>query len=87
MAAVEPVLLTRRLALRRFTAADVGNLLELDGDPAVMRFIQRTTKSCAEVGRHPAAGVARSPNPRAGGPGNAGVSRCLPDTTCVASSR
>ena len=30
---MEPVLLTRRLALRRFTAADVGNLLELDGDP------------------------------------------------------
>lgn len=46
---MEPVLLTRRLALRRFTAADVGNLLALDGDPAVMRFIEKTTKSRAEV--------------------------------------
>jgi RimJ/RimL family protein N-acetyltransferase len=46
---VEPVLLTRRLALRRFTAADVGNLLELDGDPAVIRFIDKATKSRAEI--------------------------------------
>ena len=46
---VEPVLLTRRLALRRFAAADVGNLLDLDGDPEVMRFIDRKTKSRAEV--------------------------------------
>lgn len=44
-----PVLLTRRLALRQFTAADVGNLLELDGDPAVMRFIDKATKSRAEI--------------------------------------
>jgi RimJ/RimL family protein N-acetyltransferase len=46
---VEPVLLTRRLALRQFTAADVGNLLELDGDPAVMRYITKQTKSRAEI--------------------------------------
>jgi len=46
---VEPVLLTRRLALRQFTAADVGNLLELDADPAVMRFIDKATKSRAEI--------------------------------------
>jgi RimJ/RimL family protein N-acetyltransferase len=46
---VEPVLLTTRLALRRFTAADAGQLLELDGDPAVMRYLEPRTKSLAEV--------------------------------------
>lgn len=46
---VEPVLVTERLVLRRFTAADVDGLLELDGDPAVMRFISRKTKSRAEI--------------------------------------
>src|SRR5262249_6354058 len=46
---VEPVLLTTRLALRRFTAADAGRLLELDGDPAVMRYLEPRTKSLAEV--------------------------------------
>ena len=30
---------TERLFLRRFTTADVDNLVELDGDPEVMRFI------------------------------------------------
>lgn len=30
---------TERLILRRFTEADVDNLVELDSDPAVMRFI------------------------------------------------
>ena len=30
---------THRLLLRRFTMADVDNLVELDGDPEVMRFI------------------------------------------------
>jgi len=30
---------TKRLVLRRFTAADIDNLVELDGDPDVMRFI------------------------------------------------
>lgn len=30
---------TERLVLRRFTAADVDNLVDLDGDPDVMRFI------------------------------------------------
>ena len=30
---------TKRLVLRRFTKDDVENLLELDGDPDVMRFI------------------------------------------------
>jgi RimJ/RimL family protein N-acetyltransferase len=46
---VEPVLLTRRLALRRFTAADAGHLLELDGDPVVMRYLEPRAKSLAEV--------------------------------------
>jgi RimJ/RimL family protein N-acetyltransferase len=45
---VEPVLVTERLVLRQFTAADVDCLLELDGDPAVMRFIS-TTKLRAEI--------------------------------------
>jgi RimJ/RimL family protein N-acetyltransferase len=49
MQRVEHVLLTRRLALRRFTVADVGNLLALDGDPDVMRFIGRTANSRAEI--------------------------------------
>lgn len=43
------MLLTRRLALRQFTAADAGHLLELDGDPAVMRYLEPRTKSLAEV--------------------------------------
>jgi hypothetical protein len=43
------VLLTGRLALRRFTAADAGHLLELDGDPAVMRCLESRTKSLAEM--------------------------------------
>jgi RimJ/RimL family protein N-acetyltransferase len=30
---------TERLVLRRFTGADVDHLVELDGDPEVMRFI------------------------------------------------
>jgi RimJ/RimL family protein N-acetyltransferase len=30
---------TERLVLRRFTAADVNNLVELDSDPEVMRFL------------------------------------------------
>ena len=42
-------MLTHRLALRQFTAADVGNLLELDADPAVMRYITNQTKSRAEI--------------------------------------
>jgi len=41
--------MTERLVLRQFTAADVDSLLELDGDPAVMRFITRKTKSRAEI--------------------------------------
>jgi RimJ/RimL family protein N-acetyltransferase len=46
---VEPVLVTERLVLRRFTAADVDGLLELDGDPAVMRFLNTKTRSRAEI--------------------------------------
>ena len=30
---------TDRLVLRRFTEADVDNLVELDADPRVMRFL------------------------------------------------
>jgi RimJ/RimL family protein N-acetyltransferase len=36
---VQVFLETDRLLLRRFTEADVDNLVELDSDPEVMRFI------------------------------------------------
>jgi RimJ/RimL family protein N-acetyltransferase len=36
---VQVFLETDRLVLRRFTEADVDNLVELDGDPAVMRYL------------------------------------------------
>jgi RimJ/RimL family protein N-acetyltransferase len=36
---VEVLLETDRLVLRRFTEADVDNLVELDADPQVMRYI------------------------------------------------
>ena len=42
-------MLTERLALRRFTRADAPNLLSLDGDPLVMRYLEGTTKSLAQV--------------------------------------
>jgi RimJ/RimL family protein N-acetyltransferase len=41
--------LTERLALRRFTPADAANLLSLDGDPLVMRYLEDSTKSLAQV--------------------------------------
>jgi RimJ/RimL family protein N-acetyltransferase len=41
--------LTERLALRRFTPADAANLLTLDGDPLVMRFLEGSTKSLAQI--------------------------------------
>jgi RimJ/RimL family protein N-acetyltransferase len=43
-----PVLLTERLALRRFTEAGAGNLAELGSDPAVMRYLG-PVQSRAEV--------------------------------------
>jgi RimJ/RimL family protein N-acetyltransferase len=46
---MEPVLVTARLVLRPFTAADVDGLLALDGDPEVMRFLDRHVKTRAEV--------------------------------------
>lgn len=46
---MERVLLTARLRLRRFTPDDVDGLLALDGDPAVMRFIDSRIKSRAEI--------------------------------------
>ena len=42
-------MLTERLALRRFTTADAANLLSLDGDPQVMRFLTGTTRSLAQI--------------------------------------
>jgi RimJ/RimL family protein N-acetyltransferase len=51
MPRVKPVVMTARLALRQFTAADVDNLAALDGDPAVLRFISRDTRSRADVER------------------------------------
>jgi RimJ/RimL family protein N-acetyltransferase len=40
---------TERLALRRFTPADAADLLSLDGDPLVMRFLTGATRSLAQV--------------------------------------
>ena len=42
---------TERLLLRQFTAADVGNLVMLDGDPEVMRFLNGGTPTPIEVVR------------------------------------
>jgi RimJ/RimL family protein N-acetyltransferase len=46
---VEEDLLTRRLALRRLTAADAESLLALDADPQVMRFLDSKLKTLAEI--------------------------------------
>lgn len=40
---------TERMALRRFTEADVDNLVALDGDPAVMRFLNGGKPTPREV--------------------------------------
>jgi len=40
---------TERLALRRFTPADAADLLSLDGDPLVMRFLTGATRSPAQI--------------------------------------
>jgi RimJ/RimL family protein N-acetyltransferase len=42
-------LVTGRLVLRRFTRDDVGGLLALDGDPAVMRFLDSRLKARADI--------------------------------------
>jgi RimJ/RimL family protein N-acetyltransferase len=46
---VERGLETERLVLRRFTPADVGNLLALDGDPEVMRYLEPRVKTRAQI--------------------------------------
>ena len=43
---------TDRLVLRRFTAADVDNLVELDGDPEVMRFVNGGRPTSREAIEH-----------------------------------
>ena len=43
---------TERLLLRRFTAADVDNLVDLDSDPKVMRFLTGGTPTSREVIEH-----------------------------------
>lgn len=43
------LLKTERLILRRFTADDAGHLFELDGDPAVMRFLSGGVPTPREV--------------------------------------
>ena len=40
---------TERLRLRRFTAADVDNLVELDGDPEVMRYLTNGKPTARET--------------------------------------
>ena len=43
---------TGRMVLRRFTDADVDNLVELDGDPAVMRYLSGGKPTPREVIQH-----------------------------------
>ncbi len=43
---------TERLVLRRFTEADVDNLLELDSDPEVMRFLTGGKPTPRDVIQH-----------------------------------
>src|ERR687894_1796476 len=45
-------LITERLALRRFTEADLDNLFDLDGDPEVMRFLTGGKPTPREVIRN-----------------------------------
>jgi RimJ/RimL family protein N-acetyltransferase len=40
---------TERLRLRRFTAADVDNLVELDSDPEVMRYLTNGKPTARET--------------------------------------
>jgi len=42
-------MLTERMALRRMTGADAANLVSLDGDPLVMRFLDREIRTLAEI--------------------------------------
>jgi RimJ/RimL family protein N-acetyltransferase len=49
---VDVFLETERLILRRFTAADVDNLVELDSDPDVMRYISGGTPTAREKIEH-----------------------------------
>jgi len=46
---VEPGLETGRLVLRRVTAADADNLLALDGDPEVMRYLEPRVRTRAQI--------------------------------------
>jgi RimJ/RimL family protein N-acetyltransferase len=46
---VEVFLETDRMVLRRFTDADVDNVVELDGDPEVMRFLTGGTPTPRKV--------------------------------------
>ena len=49
--AVDTYLETERLTLRRFTADDADLLIELDSDPAVMRYLSGGTPTAPEVVR------------------------------------
>jgi RimJ/RimL family protein N-acetyltransferase len=46
---VTPVQVTDRLVLRQFAKGDVDDLLALDGDPQVMRFLDGQAKSRAQI--------------------------------------
>jgi len=48
---VDTYLETERLALRRFTADDADLLIELDSDPAVMRYLTGGEPTAPEVVR------------------------------------
>jgi len=46
---MDPVLVTERLVLRRITPADADGLLALDGDPEVMRYLDRRIKTRSDI--------------------------------------
>jgi RimJ/RimL family protein N-acetyltransferase len=46
---VTPVQVTGRLTFRQFARADVDDLLAVDGDPQVMRFLDHQAKSRAQI--------------------------------------
>ncbi|MGW4772932.1 GNAT family N-acetyltransferase [Nocardia sp. NPDC004278] len=56
---VDVFLETDRLVLRRFTDADVDNLVRLDSDPTVMRFLTGEPTPRSEIEHHVLPGILR----------------------------
>lgn len=56
---MDAILETDRLVLRRFTPHDIDALVELDGDPAVTRYITRVRPDREKVARETLPGIIR----------------------------